>query len=114
MSSSRKPLTDQERDARRAEQRELADRAVEELRSSAGWQRWLSTRRHFHRYSLRNQLLIAMQAPDATRVAGFRAWLQLGYAVRKGESAIRIWMKRALLRLLRAAACARSVVRCGR
>jgi len=85
-------LTEQERDARRAEQRELADRAVEELRSSTGWQRWLSTRRHFHHYSLRNQLLIAMQAPDATRVAGFRAWLELGYAVRKGESAIKIWM----------------------
>jgi hypothetical protein len=33
-----------------------------------------------------------MQAPDATRVAGFRAWLELGYAVRKGESAIKIWM----------------------
>ena len=92
MSASRRPLTDEERDARRAEQREIADRAVEELRSSTGWQRWLSTRRHFHHYSLRNQLLIAMQAPDATRVAGFRAWLQLGYAVRPGESAIKIWM----------------------
>jgi antirestriction protein ArdC len=90
--SSRSALTDQERDARRAAQRELANRAVEELRSSSGWQRWLSTRRHFHRYSLGNQLLIAMQAPDATRVAGFRAWLELGYAVRKGESAIKIWM----------------------
>jgi antirestriction protein ArdC len=90
--SSRRAPTDQERDARRAAQRELANRAVEELRSSSGWQRWLSTRRHFHRYSLGNQLLIAMQAPDATRVAGFRAWLELGYAVRKGESAIKIWM----------------------
>jgi len=92
MSASRRALTDEERDQRRAEQRELADRAVEELRSSVGWQRWLSTRRHFHHYSLRNQLLIAMQAPDATHVAGFRAWLELGYAVRKGERAIKIWM----------------------
>jgi antirestriction protein ArdC len=92
MSASRRALTDEERDARRAAQRELADRAVEELRSSTGWQRWLSTRRHFHHYSLRNQLLIAMQAPEATHVAGFRAWLNLGYAVRKGESAIKIWM----------------------
>jgi antirestriction protein ArdC len=32
-----------------------------------------------------------MQKPEATRVAGFRAWLRLGYCVRKGERAIRIW-----------------------
>jgi antirestriction protein ArdC len=32
-----------------------------------------------------------MQKPGATRVAGFRAWLKLGYCVRKGESALRIW-----------------------
>jgi antirestriction protein ArdC len=38
-----------------------------------------------------NQLLIAMQCPEATRVAGFRKWLELGYCVRRGEQAIRIW-----------------------
>jgi antirestriction protein ArdC len=32
-----------------------------------------------------------MQQPQATRVAGFRAWLRLGYCVRKGETALRIW-----------------------
>src|SRR5277367_3357789 len=51
-----------------------------------------ATRGHFHRYSLTNQLLVAMQRPDATRVAGFRAWLNLGYCVRRGEKAIRIWV----------------------
>jgi hypothetical protein len=35
--------------------------------------------------TLRNQLLIAFQDPDANRVAGFRAWLALGYCVRKGK-----------------------------
>jgi antirestriction protein ArdC len=85
-------LTEHERDARRAAQRELADQAVEALRSSSGWQQWLSTRRRFHHYSLGNQLLISLQAPDAKRVAGFHAWLQLGYCVRKGEHAIKIWM----------------------
>jgi N-terminal domain of anti-restriction factor ArdC len=54
-------------------------------------QRWLAARRHFHSYSLANQLLIAMQKPDATKVAGFRAWLKLGYCVRKGETALQIW-----------------------
>jgi antirestriction protein ArdC len=35
-------------------------------------------------------MLIAMQRPDATRVAGFRTWQELGRQVRKGEHAIRI------------------------
>jgi hypothetical protein len=35
--------------------------------------------------------MIAMQRPEATRVAGFRKWLEIGYAVQKGEKAIRIW-----------------------
>jgi N-terminal domain of anti-restriction factor ArdC len=89
--STRTALSDGERAERRRADRDLARRAVEQLRSSAGWQRWLASRRHFHAYSLANQLLIAMQNPDATRVAGFRAWLRLGYCVRKGERAIRIW-----------------------
>jgi antirestriction protein ArdC len=33
-----------------------------------------------------------MQHPTATHVAGFRAWLKLGYAVKRGEKAIRIWV----------------------
>jgi hypothetical protein len=32
-----------------------------------------------------------MQRPTATRVAGFQAWLRLGYCVSRGETAIRIW-----------------------
>ncbi|MGP0048178.1 MAG: hypothetical protein ACLPZR_04925 [Solirubrobacteraceae bacterium] len=35
-------------------------------------------------------MLVAMARPDATFVAGFKAWLGLGYAVRKGERAIAI------------------------
>lgn len=83
--------TEGDRAARRKADRELARQAVERLRSSEGWQRWLSTRRHFHRYSLANQLLIAAARPTATRVAGFRKWLELGYAVQHGERAIKIW-----------------------
>lgn len=89
--TSKRRLTDEQRAERRAQDRETAQQAVAELTSSAGWQRWLRVRRSFHCYSLTNQLLIAMQRPDATRVAGFRAWLRLGYSVRKGERAIRIW-----------------------
>jgi len=92
MPERKKPLSEEERAARRRADREFARNAVEQLRSSEGWQRWLATRRHFHSYSLTNQLLIAMQNPHATRVAGFRAWLKLGYCVKRGERAIRIWV----------------------
>ena len=40
--------------------------------------------------SLNNPLLIALQRPDATFVAGFKRWLALGYCVRRGERALRI------------------------
>ena len=89
---ARKQLTEDERAARREADRQKARAAVEALKTSDGWQRWLSLRRHFHRYSLANQLLIALQKPDATRVAGFRAWLKLGYAVRRGERSLKIWV----------------------
>jgi antirestriction protein ArdC len=92
MPESHKTLSPDERAARRRADREFARKAVEQLRSSEGWQRWLGTRRNFHTYSLSNQLLIAMQNPNATRVAGFRAWLKLGYCVQRGEQAIRIWV----------------------
>ncbi len=89
--SRRRRATEQERQQRRAAERELMAASIEALRSSEGWQRWLTVRRHFRTYSLHNQLLIAHQRPGSTRVAGFRAWLGLGYAVRKGERGIRIW-----------------------
>jgi antirestriction protein ArdC len=88
---SRRSMTEEERAERRAAEREQMREAVEALRTSEGWQRWLKLRRHFHGYSFHNQLMIAMQCPEATRVAGFRKWLEIGYAVRKGEKAIRIW-----------------------
>lgn len=44
----------------------------------------------FHRYSFGNQMLIAMQKPEATRVAGFQTWKSMGRYVKKGEKAIKI------------------------
>lgn len=85
-------LSDEERQARREADRERAAEAVEALKTSEGWQAWLALRRHFRTYSMHNQLLIAMQCAEATRVAGFRKWLDLGYAVRRGERGIWIWM----------------------
>ena len=87
----RREMSETERAAKRAAEREQMQAAIEALRSGEGWKRWLKVRRHFHTYSFHNQLLIASQCPEATRVAGFRSWLSLGYAVRKGERGIRIW-----------------------
>lgn len=70
--------------------REQVERSVRELLTSDGWRRWAETRATFHDYSFGNCLLIAHQRPDASRVAGFRKWQELGRQVRKGERAIRI------------------------
>lgn len=63
---------------------------VETLRTTEGWQRWLELASRFRTYSLRNQLLILAQRPDATRVAGYRAWQALGRQVKRGERGIAI------------------------
>jgi antirestriction protein ArdC len=75
---------------RRAEARQQVERATRALLSSDGWRRWAETRATFRRYSWGNCALIAMQRPEATQVAGFKAWQQLGRQVRRGEHAIRI------------------------
>jgi hypothetical protein len=63
---------------------------VEKLTSSDEWVRYLDVQRRFHRYSFGNCLLIALQRPDATRVAGFHRWLELHRHVRRGEKGIAI------------------------
>ena len=88
---TKRRLSDAERAERRSRDRETFEAAVRELYTSDGWLRWARTRAVFRRYSVGNQILIAMQRPDATRVAGFRAWLKLNRCVRKGERGIRIW-----------------------
>jgi len=77
---------------RRAADRERLKAAAQALLTSEGWQHWVGVRSRngLARYSMGNQLLIAMQAPQATYIAGFRAFLDLGRCVRKGEKAIRI------------------------
>jgi hypothetical protein len=85
-------LTDAERAERRQADRDRLEQAARALLSSEGWQRWVRVRstNGLARYSFGNQLLIAVQRPDATYVAGFRAFLELNRFVRKGEHAIRI------------------------
>lgn len=88
----RAQLSEAERDQRREADRERLEEAARALLSSEGWQRWVRVRatNGLSRYSLNNQILIALQRPDASYVAGFRAFLDLGRCVRRGERAIRI------------------------
>jgi antirestriction protein ArdC len=65
--------------------------AVESLTSSDDWLRMLTLTSRFYRYSTNNVFLIMLQRPEATRVAGYRAWQAMGRQVRKGESGIRIF-----------------------
>ena len=64
---------------------------VDALRGTGQWQRFLDFAQSFHAYSLGNLLLILSQCPDATAVAGFRAWQAKGRQVRKVERGIRIF-----------------------
>ena len=63
---------------------------VSSLESVDAWQAWLRFANGFHRYSFNNTLLIWAQCPQATAVAGYRAWQALGRQVRKGEKAIKV------------------------
>ncbi len=64
--------------------------AFAELVSSDEWTHMLTTAARFHQYSPANILLILRQRPDATRVAGYRAWQSVGRQVRRGEHGIAI------------------------
>ena len=67
----------------------LAER-VSELGSGREWQAWLRFASSFTTYAFSNTILIWAQRPDATMVAGYRAWQDKGRQVRRGETAIRI------------------------
>ncbi len=75
---------------RAEEERHAVELAVQELTTSEGWRRWVEARSRFHNYSLHNTMLIAMQRPDAERVASYKVWQSFGRQVRRGEKAIRI------------------------
>ena len=64
---------------------------IKELFESDRYRQYLATMSRFHRYSVNNTMLIYMQRPDATHVAGFNKWRdQFGRSVKKGEKGIKI------------------------
>jgi hypothetical protein len=71
----------------------LTQQAMEAIRTSEGWQRWLEVRCNLGATGLNlyNLLLVANQRPGARRLATPRGWLTLGHEVRSGENPIRVW-----------------------
>jgi hypothetical protein len=63
---------------------------IAELTTSEKWTQYLDVQSKFHRYSPNNVMLILMQNPYATRVAGYNAWKALDRQVLAKESALRI------------------------
>lgn len=62
------------RDQQMKEITERLEQGVKELFTSEMYTEYLKTMSQFHNYSFNNTLLIAMQKPDATLVAGYQAW----------------------------------------
>ena len=74
--------------------KKLADKleqGVDEMFSSERYQQYLNTVSKFHNYSFNNCMLILMQRPGATQVAGYKTWQSLGRQVKKGEKSIQIF-----------------------
>jgi hypothetical protein len=86
-------------DTRADEMREQLDAWVEDLadltdeaQASEQFQQWLDVQSKFHDYSARNTLLIKLQCPEATKVAGYHTWKdEFDRQVQAGEEAIWIW-----------------------
>lgn len=67
------------------------EQGIKELFESEKYMRYLRTMSRFHHYSVNNQVLIHMQMPGATRVAGFNKWKnQFERHVKRGEQGIKI------------------------
>ena len=81
-------------DEKREQIKEITDKLDAELKSfvdSDKFKSYLKTMSKFHNYSFNNTILIAMQKPDASLVAGFRAWeTNFNRHVKKGEKGIKI------------------------
>jgi antirestriction protein ArdC len=69
---------------------EKLEQGLAELLESGQWAEYLRFQSKFHKYSFGNTMLIYLQCPGATHVAGYQCWRSLGRQVRKGEKGIRI------------------------
>ncbi len=78
------------RSDRTADLLKTLEAGVREVFSSGKYTEYLRFLGRFHKYSWSNALLIQLQCPNASHVAGYNAWLKLGRTVNKGEHGIKI------------------------
>ena len=69
---------------------DMIEQGVKDVLTSERWAEFLRFAARFHDYSLGNMILILMQRPDASYVAGYNAWQKMKRQVNKGERGIRI------------------------
>jgi len=70
---------------------ESLSNGISQLVTSEKWTQYLDVQSRFHTYSPNNVMLIMLQNPYATRVAGYRAWQALDHQVMAKEQALRIF-----------------------
>lgn len=70
----------------------LLEQGIEGILDSEGFANYLRTMARFPTYSAKNVALIMAQRPEATQVAGYKAWQALGRQVRKGEKGLCIFV----------------------
>ena len=97
MTGYRRPVSDADRAAAAEARQATLDKlhsqlsdGILALNDPQAWQAWLKFSSQFHRYSFGNSLLIMLQDPQATHVAGYRAFRAMGRQVRRGESGIKV------------------------
>lgn len=79
------------RNQKMEEVQNLLKTGVEKIQNSEEFKKYLTVMSKFHNYSLNNTLLIYLQNPNATAVAGFNKWKKdFHRTVKKGEKSIRI------------------------
>lgn len=69
---------------------ELLEKGIKDTLDSEHYKAFLRVQSTFHNYSFNNAMLIYLQRPDATRVAGYKTWEKLERHVMKGEKGISI------------------------
>ena len=81
-----------EADQRTKDLTDKLEAGMNELFSSDKYTEYLKTMSKFHNYSSRNIMLIKQQMPNATKIAGFKAWKEnFNRQVKKGEASLRIF-----------------------
>ncbi len=69
---------------------EKLEKGIDEVCNSEKYLNYLKFLSKFHRYSYNNCIMIFLQFPDATLVAGYNAWKKMGRTVKRGEKGIQI------------------------